>query len=249
MKKVAVVLFLLIQFYCGKALFAQDNNLKVTLLSSMPLPSGQFAQDIGENPQITRRFGFDYGDRVGLAKPGYGLGIDVNQQVLVNNLHWTTSLSVLVNNADPSSVSSAFADILGDSVDISFDFGTWINIPLLTGFSYYVDLLPDVRMYGILQGGIYITDQPYRKAVVDGKVVEKTTFRMTPDFGFEIGFGLELYQNYHVGIRYLDLGTPRYEGTRRLDESFFSTIPKRKMNIDGDKRPISLLLLYIGYNL
>ena len=249
MKKFAVVLLLFIQFCSGKTLCAQENSLKVTLIVNMPLPAGKYSQDIGQDPQITRRFGFDYGDRVGLANPGYGFGIEMNQQVLVNNLHWITSLRFLANNADPSRVSSAFTDILKDSVDVSFDFGTWINIPVFTGFSYYVDILPNASLYATLQGGINITDQPYRKAIVDGKVVEKTIFRMTPDFGYEIGFGLELFQKYHVGIRYLDLGSPRYDGTRRLNESFFTSIPKRKMNIDGDERPVSLILLYLGYNL
>jgi len=109
--------------------------------------------------------------------------------------------------------------------------------------------LPYLKIYGTLQGGLNITRQPYRKAFIDGQTVEETTFRLTPDFGFQAGIGFQLLNRYYLGVRYFDLGRPRYDGTRILNESFFQSIPKRKMNVDGDERAVSMFKIYIGYSL
>jgi hypothetical protein len=84
---------------------------------------------------------------------------------------------------------------------------------------------------------------------VEGIIAEETSFNMSPDFGYELGFGVELLKTYNIGVRYLNLGAPRYEGTRRLNERFFPLIPKREMYISGDSRPVSMIVLFLGYTL
>ena len=136
-----------------------------------------------------------------------------------------------------------------DSVSISFEKGRWWNIPIFTGFSYEYGLIDGIRIYGIFQGGLYFTQQAYRKAIVDGNIVEETTFLFSPDFGFEAGIVFNIFEKYNISFRYLNLSNPRYEGTRKLNESFFTTIPKREMNVDGDERPISVFMIILGYTL
>ena len=177
------------------------------------------------------------------------MGAELSQNVLNENLNWVISAKVMINSTDNSEVESFFQNVLKDSADITFENGSWINIPVFTGFSYFVNLSENSRLSATIQAGINITRQPYRKAFVDGEVVEETTFRFTPDFGFELGVGFELKRKYSLGIRYINLSAPRYEGTRTLNEAFFTSIPKRTMNVDGDERPISMVLVYLGYTL
>jgi hypothetical protein len=239
---------ILIQFLIGIPLLAQD-NLSVTLFGSSTFPVGEFGEKIGENPRITRRFGFDFGEHVGLASTGYSFGVELKQPVLTKNLSWVISSRILLNTVDNSEITSFYQNEVQDSADISFKNGRWLNIPVLTGFSYRHSILDGVNLYGIVKGGINITRQPYRNAYVNGELVEETSFRFTPDFGLELGFGIELLRKYDIGFRYFNLSNPRYEGTRKLNESFFPTIPKREMNVDGDERPISLFLILFGYRL
>ncbi len=231
------------------SLAAQDKDVSWMILGGASFPTGPFSEKTGDDPKITRRFGFDYGKEAGLAGPGFGLGIEFNQKVFMDNLHWVISMKFLMNTVDNKEIESFFQEELTDSVAVSFENGSWMNLPVFTGFSYFLRLAEKVSVYGTLQGGINISRQPYRKAIVDGNVVEETTFRITPDFGFEAGIGFEFYKKYHVGVRYLNLGAPRYEGTRKLSEKFFTSIPKREMNVDGDERPVSMFLVFLGYTL
>jgi len=249
MKSITVYASVLILLLSFPSLKAQDDAISLTLLGNVLLPVGPFGEKIGPEAQITRRFGFDYGKKVGLANTGFGMGAEIRKGVLAKNLAWVISAKCLVNPAEASKITSFFREVLGDTVDISFDFGRWINIPVFTGFYYSRGFGKSLSLYGTVQTGINITRQPYRRATVAGKLVEETTFKFTPDFGFEAGFGIELWKKYNLGVRYLNLSSPRYEGSRRLNEIFFTSIPKRVMNVDGDERPISMLMVFLGYTL
>ena len=244
----SLTIMVLVLFLCIP-LHGQEGHFSLTVFAGSTVPIGRFGEQIGNEPEITRRFGFDYGEKAGLASVGPWIGAEISQSVLIENLTWVNSIKVLLNPVDNTEIQSFFQDILSDSADIVFDNGSWLNIPVFTGFSYYLGLGKDVRLYCTLQGGINLTKQPYRKAFVDGELVEEANFKFTPDFGFECGFGIEFMKKYNISIRYLNLDRPRYEGTRKLNELFFTSIPKREMNIDGDERPISMILMIFGYTL
>ena len=248
-----IFIIIIIQMLINIPLAAQPdpglNRLSLTIFGNSNFPLNHFAEKIGDNPRITRRFGFDYGEKVGLAVIGFGAGAELNQQVFNEHLTWIISTRLLMNPVDNSEIDTFFRNEFKDSVDIAFENGQWINIPVFTGFSYYLNLYDNLCLYWTLQGGLNITKQPYRKIFVNNELVEETTFKFTPDFGFEIGFGFELLGRYNLGIRYVNLSNPRYEGTRTLNESFFKSIPKREMNVDGDERPISMIMVLLGYRL
>jgi hypothetical protein len=212
-------------------------------------PTGRFADKIGEGAAITRRFGFNIGDDVGLATRGAGAGLEMSTPVLTENLTWVLSARFLMNPIDDLTITDFFEDELDDTVDIHFDNGTWYNAPIFSGLRYTHGISENLGLYAIVQGGVNLTQQASRKATVRGMVAEETKFKLAPDFGYEVGFGVELLKRYNIGARYLNLGTPSYEGTRRLNEGFFPQIPKREMYISGDSRPVSMIILFLGYTL
>ena len=233
----------------AQGLRAQDQTFVVTVYGSLLMPLGQFAEQIGTTADLTRRLGFDYGEKVGLAKTGFGGGVEVSTKVHGNHVSWILSGKFLSSPTDVSGITSKFKHDFGDSLDVSFNNGSWTNIPIFTGFKFDYDLVEGISLYGTIQGGVNVTQQAPRKAYVEKTVVEETNFKFMADFGFEAGVGVELLKRFNVGVRYLNLGSPRYEGTRKLNVTYFPAVPRREMSIDGDERPVSMVIVVLGFQL
>ena len=243
---------------------AQNNGLSLLISGNAALPTGDFGKDIGENPHMTRRAGFDFGEDVGLAQTGFGLGAELITPVGFQGLDWIVSARVLGNSVNGSAVEGTFNDSLllpGDTVKFhfEFEFGNWINIPVMTGFRYNYSLTPNLNLYGLIQAGINVSKAASRKAVrpeltvgdttFKDFTVEETTYNFARDFGFEFGLGIELAHKFNLGFRYLALNSPRYEGTRELSEKQFPGIFSRKTTILGEPRRISIFLVSLGFYL
>lgn len=248
MKRYLITL-LIVPFVITSLLYAQNEELALVIFGSTSLPTGDFGKDIGKFPKMTRRAGFDVGDKEGLAQTGFGVGAEIITPVKFKSLSWILSGKFLYNGVDGSAVQSEFRHQLGDTVDINFDFGNWINIPVMTGFKYDFRLSHKLVLYGMLQGGINVSKAASLKATVAGITVEKTTFDFARDFGYEVGLGLLFDHRYNIGFRYLALSTPRYEGTRKLSEIQFTEIYSRKTAILGEERSISMFVVTLGVQL
>ncbi len=227
-------------------LLAQTSDLGVHLFGSVSLPNGDFAKNLGSDARITRRAGFHVGEKIGLAEAGLGIGIELASPVWFKGLQWIFGVKVFVNPTDESAALTKFRSELGDSVDLQFEFGQWINIPIMTGFRYNLHFGHLWTLYGTLQAGVNWSRAASRKARVNDLVVENTRYDFARDFGFEAGVGLLIAQTYNIGFRYLALGTPRYDGTRFLSEKQFPQILRRENAILGEERSISMFLVTFG---
>ncbi|UCH62732.1 MAG: hypothetical protein JSU77_13240 [Fidelibacterota bacterium] len=252
MKRFLYTLFTISVIILG-VLHAQNNSPSLLISANAAMPAGDFGEDIGEEANLTRRAGFNIGDDVGLAQPGFSLGAELYTPVGFTNFDWILSARAVVNSSDISAIEETFEHQLGDTVDINFEFGNWINIPVMTGFRYNYPLTANLRMYGLIQAGINVTKAASRKAIreIAGKdsTVEETTFDFTRDFGYEFGLGVELAHKFNIGFRYLALNSPRYQGTRKLSEKQFPKIFSRENAILGEQRSISIYLVTLGYYL
>jgi len=249
MKRLIMVMGLAAVSMFGQILLAQDRNISVMVFGNLLQPTGRFSDNLGEGASLTRRFGFNIGDDAGLATKGFGGGLELSTPVLTSNLSWVIGARVLFNPVDDTRITDFFEDEYDDTLDVDFENGSWFNAPIFTGLRYHYGISNDMNLYAIAQGGVNLTRQASRKAYVEGIIAEETTFNLSPDFGYELGFGVEFLKTYNIGVRYLNLGAPRYEGTRRLNERFFPLIPKREMYISGDSRPVSMIVLFLGYTL
>lgn len=236
-------------FFCSPSIVAQEGEPGFTLFGTFLTPVGKYGSKMGENAAITRRFGFDIGEEAGLAVPGFGVGVEFRVPVLAEGVAWVVSLQGLTNGIDATEVTDFFTDQLHDSIRVAFATGSWYHIPLFTGLMYSFNLTEGARFSVSLQGGVNVTQQASRTVETDGVTVERTTFRFMPDFGYQAGIGLTFLGDYQLLVRFCSLGTPRYEGTRVLNEAFFTTIPRRENAISGDPRPVKMLLVSLGYTL
>jgi len=247
--KYFLITFCMIILFSLPLVNAEDSNLSLLVNGKFILPTGDFGKNIGENPHMTRRNGFNFGDNVGLAQMGYGFGIELITPLKFSGLAWTLGSRLLVNGVDGSAVESEFSHQLGDSVNLSFSFGNWLNIPVMTGFRYSYSINQRTVVHFNMQAGINISKAASRKASVRNLTAENTTFSFTRDFGFEVGGGIDFLKSFNLGFRYLNLNSPRYEGTRTLSEKQFPEIYSRKNVILGEERPISMFIVTLGYYL
>jgi hypothetical protein len=226
---------------------------QVLISGNITVPTGDFGKDIGENPLLRERAGFDIGKNVGLAETGFGAGAELITPVTLGGLDWILSARLLTNSSNIAAIETEFEHQLGDTVDIEFEYGNWINIPVMTGFRYNYSLAPNFSMHALIQVGINVSKAATRKATREiagmDSTVEETSFEFARDFGVEFGLGIELANKFNLGVRYLALNSPRYEGTRKLSEKQFPGIFSRESAILGEQRSISMILVTLGYYL
>lgn len=241
------LLFVLIML--STMLQAQSEYISMVISAYGSLPNGDFGEKIGDNPRLTRRAGFDIGKDVGLARIGFGLGIELNTPVLLNGLEWVISLRYLFNSTDGATAEAEFEHFMGDTVDLIYETGTWSNIPVMTGFRYKYQISSNFGAAIFLQGGINLAKAPSRTGTIDEFTGEETTFDFARDFGYEVGLSFQLFNKWNLGFSYLSLGTPRFEGEQHLSEKVFPNIFSRENNIIGEERSISMYLVSLGYQL
>ena len=249
MKRLIAVLMLMTVALPVPGRAQEEATPSFTIYGSALLPAGTYKASLGSNPGITRRFGFDIGEDAGLAAVGGGVGCDLRIPVLTRGLDWVVSLQGLVNGVRTEDALDLFRDELHDTVAVGMSTGAWIHVPLFTGLAYGIDLGDGLQLDLTAQGGIHVTRQAPRTVMVHGTVVEETSFQFMPDFGYQVGAGFSFAGGYQILLRYVDLGTPRYEGTQVLNEKYFTTIPRKENAINGDPRRVSMFLIALGYTL
>ena len=238
-----IVFFILLPFAFA---LGQNKELIFHFFGGVSSPTGNFGKKIGSTAMITRRAGFDYGGNVGLASTGFVVGAEITRPVLVEGLGWQISSKIIYNPTNKSSVENEFGADPRVKGALEFETGNWINIPVFSGFSYGIKLFNRLNVYYHIQAGLNFTRQASRKATLNGSVIENTRFRTMTNYGFETGIGFDFMETYSLSVRYLDLGTPRHEGNRTLNESFFTEIVKRESHIIGEEKSVTLFLITLG---
>lgn len=249
MKHSSISCLILVLILTG-VLAAQDRPFNVLISGSITMPTGDFGKEIGEWARITSRSGFQIGEKIGMAQTGYGFGAELIFPIKFKGFDWVFSGHYLTNRQTDEAIEPFFTDLASDSVNqvnILFDLGNHINIPNMLGFRYSVSPSPDFGFYLQVLAGLNFSKAGSITALANGVRAEKTTYEWARDFGFEVGVGMDLWRKFSLGVRYLSLATPKYEGTRTLSETYFPEIPLRENRILGEARSISMLKINLGY--
>ncbi len=229
---------------CAQDGVSEFRQFRIMGIGSVPV--GGFGKKIAGKPQVTRRQGFNLGDGASLATTGFGLEAEFAAPTGIEGLGWVFNLNFLLNGVDNASVTSAFKQSLGDTVDVTFDSGRWINLPLMTGFRYGVPVSSTVAVYGTVQGGVNLILAPSRTISVSGVVAEKSTFDLAREFGYGVGIGVAVGPSFRLEVRYLDWGSVGFGGTKELTRSVFPEIAQESMTILGEQMPVSMILVGVG---
>ena len=230
-------------------ILAQNSNLNVQIFGIGSIPIGEFNKKIGSSYEITRKSGFDYGTNIGLADIGYGIGTELNIPVLINGLAWQFSTKLLFNPTDNSKITEAFNNDERIIDELIFDTGNWLNVPIMSGFSYGLKLFTGINFYVQLQAGINISHQPERKATYQNVLVEEVKYNDLVDFAIEPAISFDYNEIYTLSLRYINLNSPRFEGTRYINEKLFPEISTRDYKIAAEEKSIEMLLITFGIKL
>lgn len=246
MKRYIVPLIILLM--CSASAFGQT-DLALYLFGVGSVPTGDFGETLTHNTGPTRRAGYYWGDDIGLASEGFGLGAELFSPTRIQGLQWIFSSKILLNGVNSDDAKARFIEMTRTEQAVNFSHGHWINIPVMTGFRYDYHFTHQYTLYGILQGGINVSRMPSRKLSVGGVMAEDAEYGFARDFGYETGLGLMLNQTYNFSLRFLYLGSPRYDGDQRLSELVFPSIFSRQQHILGEQRSISMLVFTFGIQL
>ena len=241
--KRSVLIAVILTWVFSSAVYGQLQKGRFGVYGTLSLPSGDFGDDKGND--------------AGLAKTGYGAGIEFNYPLGTPGLFWTSNAWLLINGFDmdeddiEDAYENMFAFIGYDLEDFDSDIGSYMNIPLMSGLKWVTALSPTAELYAVGQAGINFAKFPSME--VSGSISDwsgeydfdtKTKWSMTSSFGFCLGAGLVLNDKINIGLRYLNLGEPDAEGTIEVE------IDNESEEDDTDaEQPISIILLSIGISL
>jgi opacity protein-like surface antigen len=155
-----------------------------TLYGLVSLPLGSFAGVPGGQ---------------GKAKIGGGAGFDYTYPLPWSNLGVMASVSFSLNPMDDAEVSAARP---GESVEL----GSWFNAPVLAGLKYQISGDP-LDFYAFGQAGGDAAWQSFSK--VGGDRLETD---LVFSFAAGVGLGIIINERVDLGLKYLFLGQPSYDG-------------------------------------
>lgn len=253
MRSIVAVVLLFIFF--NAASYSQDeDNTSVLVYGTLSLPTGNFGENIGAFAGKTRRAGFSIGEEVGLAEIGFGLGAELSIKTGISGLSWIFGMSAITNGVNSNQVQAKFQTDAGDTVEVSSEFGRWTNIPVMSGLRYDFNLSDKIGVYGLVMGGINFSWCPYKSVTenfftvdtISTVLADDSKFDIATDFGFQAGLGFVIAHTYNIGIRYLNLGTPRFDGTQNLSIIAFPEIVTPSNKILGESRSVAMFIIILG---
>lgn len=201
MKRIHLHLFAVI-LLCSLAIstFAQRSTL-ASFHAGIPVPTAEFASDNLDN------------EDAGGAAPGFELGFDLNYPISENGLGAFLGFDVTYNGIKKSvkdELERGFA-VLG-SPDITW--WKYFNVPIAGGLSYIYEDNGNVAVFG--KAGAIINFFRMTDYIVAANGVEvETSFDSKTGFGYKIGGGLIVNEEWLFEIDYFDLGQYDIDATMR----------------------------------
>lgn len=179
---------------------SQDTTSFVTLYAHATLPLGAFGDDTGS--------------RAGLAKKGYGGGIEFSIPSGFNFMHYLLSAHIFVNGYDDSKLNSMVGRIF-PGFNLKFEAGNWINIPMMAGLQIDSELSSAYRLIASGKIGLNIVKAPSFEMTIEG-VSTEYTFKTSTAFGFAFSGGIVINDWFTIGLTYLGSDEPEFNGELKV---------------------------------
>ena len=250
MKKTITVLTLLLFVQIGNA-DAQTAARQIGLFGSLALPSGDFGENSGED--------------AGLAKTGFGIGIEAIIPIGQAGFSLMMTGSLLFNSMDEKTGDSFLASLSSVSgSDVDSELGRWMNIPVLAGLQYQSAISPTLDFFGFGLMGINFVKRPSIAIsgsgevrifnpysgyyYISGNFDAELESASANAFGFGFGGGLIINKKFTLSFRYLTLGEPEMD--IKYEAIFTSTGLKVTETGEGEtEQSISIIQLTFGIRL
>lgn len=217
----------LIAFIFSGTTFAQEDEVgknHYSIFGAFSKPTGDFGDDIGED--------------AGMAKTGFGAGIEYNYAFDVPGLYWVTSFALILNGYDDTDIKEELADEFWQ-YDVDVKVGRYYNFPWLTGIKYQKQVSPKLHVYGMGQIAFNFAMFPGIEVTVDGESGEIST-DFSSSYGFAVGGGVILEDKFNFGLRIYSLG--------EAETDVVIDVAGESEPFGTWQQPISMILITAGIN-
>jgi hypothetical protein len=211
-----------------------------SILSFPSLGAAQSVELFGALSVPVGDFGDDIGSGAGMAKLGYGVGLEALFPIGASGLYWSMSPALLINPID--------GDEMEDQMGGDINVGSWMSIPLLAGLRFGGGASPNAVFYVTGQAGIAIHMAPdiqWTAYLYDGydyiPFSAEQNLDSATSFAFCVGAGVVLNERLDISIRYYGLGTPELNGEIEvwaMDEWLWETVDV--------EQPVSVFAITVG---
>ena len=195
-----------------------------------------------------------YGDDIGLAKMGFGAGLQI-EKPMQNNLSMIFDGMFIYNSFDADEIEDELEMESWDEYDL--DVSAYKNIPLMGGLKYKMPNSNGMQFFGNFQLGLNILIPPkfeeysYEYDGYEYECDSETTFDTTTSFCYGIGGGCEM-NNLVFEIKYLNLGkvdlTGEMEATYEVyDGGYYIYTETEDVELEGIARTVLLLTIGVKF--
>jgi len=176
----------------------------------------------------TGDFGDDSGSDAGLAKSGFGFGMEYSTPLGSPGLELMMSTSLFVNGFDEDAMEDELRDTFsGSGIDVDcVSVESYLNIPIMGGVRYLTPVSPVVDLFGVGLVGLNVLMVPEIEADImvwdeDENKYKEAYLEQDHDpatsFGMGLGGGVIVNKRMSIGFRYYSLGKPEINGTMGID--------------------------------
>ena len=185
-------------------------------------------------------YGATSGNKAGLAKTGFGFGLEYDKPIENTNLNLVFTGLLNSHSVDASEIEK---NLQSYDADATVDVGSYLLFWITAGIGFQSEMSPNANLYGNLQIGL-----------LHGKVPEMTMTLPSSDikgvsesasstvFGLGIGGGIIFSDKYDIGLHYYT-AEPEYEVTTKTTSS---TLGNSSSSIKA-KQPTASINLLFGY--
>lgn len=162
-----------------------------TLFVGLGIPTGDFSSTSATE------------NKAGFAKSGFSFAYEMaNPQ---NTIPGMISLGVALNPINEKALSK-ITQLQFPNNRVTLSSGSYVSVSSMLGLQLETSVLPELKIYGLGQGGVLFSYMPDWEIKVDNNSATQT-FQISTSFAYELGGGIKLYNNFNIGVRYLASNT------------------------------------------
>ena len=258
MKKIVIAIsILMMSISCGE-IFAQKDGFSLHLSGVFPNGKfGEFDEELGADGFQRVCAVWHNESETCSAKFGVGFGVKYQLSVLsVKNLRFLISAEFMYNslNGDAKDFSDEILMYYKETI-----LSNYLNIPVMVGLNYSIDLNEKVKVYGEFGLGVdlrTITKTSCENSLKGNDFNDYYKLEYKYDnaitFAYQFGVGI-LFDKVSVGLHYYNLGSAKVKGnvsaTYRYNDIYgVNDSEYEKVSFKWKKLSTSMLALRVGYH-
>lgn len=197
--KSAFSIFIYLFLYCTiitpQAKAPDKSSIEMSKSNTLFIGCGIPIGDFGSNSATIKEAGFALS----------GLSFAYEMANPENTIPGMLTLGVALNPIDEESLTKINQTQFPNN-HVTLSTGSYVNVTSMLGLQLETSVIPEIKLYGLAQGGVLFSYMPDWEIKVDNNSATQT-FQISTSFAYEFGAGAKIYNTFNIGIRYLAANT------------------------------------------